>query len=307
MRKFTYIFTMLIAGIFLAACSADDLSEPDRTNQNIELKLSVKDFKGESLLRSVGTPAENKIDNLYVFLFPTTSEQTLEKYYIDAATFGGGSWDLANTITLGLTQADAGERDVYIVANCDDLEDDLDGVTTPSDLNGVLRASSTPWNMTTPLLMTGKVASHDFATTPVLSTVPMERAVAKLVMNITLTEQYQSEDEDDYEYRLLNFDKNTYVVKPALKTNDLVSQSAFNAIGGDIVFVKNGSTVIGFTYTTYLNERDNADGVNNTTLELKLPFWDNGAPPPQFLDEYYLIKLVEKIERNHFYTYDVTM
>jgi hypothetical protein len=102
-----------------------------------------------------GSPSEQEVNNLYLFLFDNTGANPV-KYYIDAATFPGGTW--VNTsekkITLNMTQAEAGERQVHIIANCADLKTQLDGVTTVAGLQTVYRNThNLVTNINTPILM----------------------------------------------------------------------------------------------------------------------------------------------------------
>ncbi|NLX80681.1 MAG: hypothetical protein GXZ03_03850, partial [Proteiniphilum sp.] len=194
MNKLLYI--LLFASIILSACSPEEIPDNEpKGDKQIELKLSVKSFEGESLTRAGfdATAEENQIDNLYLFI---QSGTTLHKYYIDGATFTGGSWVKAeNKIMLALTQAEAGTSDVYVVANVSaDTKNDLDAVATIADLKSKSVFTDIPWaeNISTPLIMSGEKLSHNFVTTPILNAVPLYRAVAKLDIEVTLSEQYQS-------------------------------------------------------------------------------------------------------------------
>jgi len=74
------------------------------------------------------------------------------------------------------------------VANCADLQADLNGVTTVAGLNNIIRTTAQPWgsNLTTPLLMYGAAtALHDFEANRTLDHVTLTRTVAKLELNIT--------------------------------------------------------------------------------------------------------------------------
>ncbi len=108
-----------------------------------------------------------------------------------------------------------------------------------------------------------------------------------------------------YKYRLIDFDKNTYVLKQILKTDNLVSSLAWinwNDAITSYTLDGNGK-VTNLTLITYLNERDNA----GTSIDLSLPYFDGGfLPPPEFGgDETYKLQLPAKIERNNWYVYDV--
>ena len=167
--------------------------------------------------------------------------------------------------------------------------------------------------------MSGSVAGHNFTTTPILNAVSLYRAVAKVEFEVTLSEQYQStptvtnpytsEVIDQYKYQLLNFDKQTYLLKPTAKPNDLtnsVGWTVWNATFGDKLsaYTLTSGKVTKLSFVTYLNER--ASGAL-TTLMVQLPYWDAGMPPPQFLEEGYPVKLPIVIERNHYYKVAVSL
>lgn len=320
MNKITYI--LLFATLLFAACSADDIPNGADKDKQIELRLAIKGFEGESVTRAGfdATPEENQIENLCLFI---ESGSNFYAYYIANATadatFAGGSWNKAESkILLGLTTADVTTSDnVYIVANAGDITSSISSVT---DLQSKKIETANPWsdNITTPLIMSGSVAGHNFTTTPILNAVSLYRAVAKVEFEITLSEQYQStptvtnpytsEVIDQYKYQLLNFDKQTYLLKPTAKPNDLTYSAweKWNAAFGDKLsaYTLTSGKVTKLSLITYLNER--ASG-NATTINVLLPFWDNGMPPPQFLEEGYPVKLPTVIERNHYYKVAVSL
>lgn len=316
MNKLLYI--LLFASIILSSCSPEEIPDNEpKGDKQIELNLSVKSFEGESLTRAGfdATAEENQIDNLYLFI---QSGTTLHKYYIDGATFTGGSWVKAeNKIMLALTQAEAGTSDVYVLANVQaTTKTALDAVTTIAELQTLSVTTVNPWsdNIKTPLIMSGSVSNHNFISSPTLNAVPLYRAVAKVEVEVTLSEQYQStptvtnpytnEVIDQYKYSLLNFNQNTYLLNSG--TESLTGTTGWTTIGDNISShsTSNDDKVNKLTFTTYLNERASGDP---TTINVLLPFWDNGMPPPQFIDDGYPIKLPTIIERNHYYKVNVQM
>ena len=312
MKKIIYIF--LFASLFFAACTSEDVPKPPTKDQDkqIELRLNVKDFMGETRSGFDATDDEKKIVNLNLFIQAGT---TWHKFYIDAATFTSGTtygtWETTvdgkEKILLSLKPSDVGSADVYVVANAGNT---LGSISDATELKNHLEATATSWtNLITPLIMSGEtVTSHNFSSTPVLDAVTLTRAVAKAEVTVTLTQQYQSETEAEYAYRLFNFNKNTYLFSDASSiAEDLEGTGTdWQDIDNIVEFIKTGDTVTGFTFTTYLNERDAATA-GHTTLELKLPFWDEGAPPPQFEDESLPIKFPDEIKRNHYYKINVQM
>ena len=318
MNKLLYIY--LFATLILSACSPEEIPDNEpKGDKQIELKLSVKSFEGESLTRAGfdATAEENQIDNLYLFI---QSGTTLHKYYIAAPSFTGGSWVQAdNKIILALSQAEASTADVYVVANISaSTKTTLDAVTSIANLKSTSVTTATPWtsSISTPLIMSGEKLAHNFVTTPILNAVPLYRAVAKLDIEVTLSEQYQStptvtnpytnEVIDQYKYQLLNFNQNTFLLNSATNPESLTGTTGWTTIGDNISShsTSNDDKVNKLTFTTYLNDRVSGEP---TTINVLLPFWDNGMPPPQFIEDGYPIKLPAKIERNHYYKVKVNM
>lgn len=313
MKKYRYITWLLC--LLLVSCSLYD-DRVDNEDDTIELSMQINSFVKGVLLSAetdLGSADEQAIDNLYVFLFPTSGSQTLKKYYVQASTFTGGSWSSADRkLVLDISKTEAGSRDVYVVANCADLKTALDGVGTLAQLQAVMQTSNTPWSavLKTPILMSGGKL-HDFSSNYQLNGIPLVRAVAKVQLNIALSASHQSVPLVDgvarYQYKYINFDKNMYVIKPSVKTDNLVSSSTWNAwtaTGTVTSYTLVGGKVTGLTLTTYLNERDAA----GSAIEISLPFMGSGPlPPPEFGDESYTLKLPAKVERNHWYIYDVAI
>lgn len=334
-----YIF--LFVALLFVACSADEKVDGLQDKRKIEIAFSMPAYSvermdgtgGTRLTRSTdeGTTVERQIDDLYLLLFKEDGTDPLT-YYINAAgdfSYEGkeGNWNgTTNTVKLELTQSEAGTRQVYVVANCRaDLKTKLDAVTTVTGtgetaLQNVLRDVLHPWSptLTTPILMSGK-AMHNFITNYQLSNVALTRAVAKLQLNITLTAQRQGAPTINegipgdyttvhpYKYKLVDFDKNTYVLKPAPTKTDALASSAdwinWDAVGALSSYtLDGGGKVTTLSLSTYLNERDNA----GTAVELQLPYYSGGTlPPPQFGNEGYKITLPTAVQRNHWYVYDV--
>ena len=301
MNKLLYIF--LFASLFFVACSSEDVpNNPQKNDKQIELRLNVKNFVGETKTKAgFDDDDEKKIDRLYLFI---STGSNWHKYNISSSTFDGGTWEKANDkILLALTGEEVGQADVYVVANANL---NISAINSLNDLKNAMVTNDAPWtDIATPLIMSGS-ASQNFATNPILNAVSLTRAVAKAEVTVTLTQQYQSEDIDEYAYRLLNFNKNTYLFGDAPSEDLEGTDDEWIAIADPIEIVEEGGIITGFTFTTYLNERANATE-GHTTLELKLPFWDDGAPPPQFLDESLPIQFPATIERNHYYKIAVTM
>lgn len=332
MRKKLYITLSSI--LILVACSIENKMGPETIDRPIEISFFVDGFSrgaGASRATNEGSETERQIGNLYLFLFDQTGANPVT-YFIDNATFVGGTWNAAlKKVTLDMTQTQAGQRQVCVVANIDaTMRTALDGVTTLSGLQTVYTATAQPWSphISPPLLMFGS-KSHNFLSNHLLDNIPLIRTVAKLELNIALSEKFQTTpvitagNLQEFKYRYVDFDKNSYVVKPTTKPDNLVASStdAWPQIAGWTLW---GSLLnvfpipdVGTGYTvgsngkvtelriiTYLNERDAA----GATVEIALPRADNGMlPPPEFGPELYQLSLSEKILRNHWYKYDIEM
>lgn len=313
----TYLYIICFLSLIMTACSSDDIIDGDDGNVDngrIELSFQITNFVKGSLKPSTetGSADEQTIKNLYIFLFPTASSQILKSYYISAPTFTGGSWNsVDNKVLLNLTQAEAGNRDVYVIANCSPvLEILLSRVSTIEELRLVLQSSDTPWSptLTVPILMSGN-KTHNFNSNYQLNTISLIRALSKVQLNVKLSASHQetpisAEGTTQYKYKLINFEKNTYVLESISKISDLVSLSTWVDWSDQVTsFTLNDSgKVTHLTLITYLNESDNA----KTVIELSLPYIDGGfLPPPEFGDETYKLQMPSKIERNHWYVYDI--
>lgn len=305
---------LLLSFCFFISCEKGETGHQDQTR--IEIDFSVSDFrldrKGSTRATVAALPAEKQVDNLYVFLFPTDETQTLLAYYTDAATFTGGSWDnTEGKVIINQKQSDIGNRDVYVVANCDtDMKAALDGVDTVEGLQEIFREIAQPWQsgFSTPLLLAGS-SPHDFTANFQLDNIPLERAVAKLELNITLTQEaHQSEPVSEgvaqYQYKYVDFDTRTHPVKPGTKPDHPAGSDwiAWASDTGDIRYLlDSGGTVAGLTLITYLNERDAA----GAAIEIRLPYSSGMLPSPEFGDDIYVLKLPEGIERNTYYEYGI--
>jgi hypothetical protein len=333
---------ILLLGLLFAACSKENGIDPALDDRPIELSFRVDDFirgadlKGKAAdgkaLRATddGSIAEQAVTDLYLFLFDNTGANPV-KYYINAATFPGGTYSASDKkITLDMTQAEAGTRQVYIVANCADLTALLDGITTVTELQAVYRNAVQPWstNIATPILMSGNATHNFIAQGYQLNSLHLIRAVAKIELNVALTLGFQvvptinSGNLTEYRCRFVDFDTRTYVEKPMPAKPDNVVSSAPDAwpntgswtpwgaslngtippdAGAGYILDGNGK-VTGLKLITYLNERDEAGAV----VEIELPRVDDGPlPPPEFGPELYRLPLPEKIERNNWYRYDI--
>lgn len=298
----------------VTACSESSEVKLDDLNA-IEIVFEINSYSSDDEpLLSPGTGAENQINELFVYLFPTHPSQSLLKFYMNSSDFAEGSWVMAdNKVMLDKTNAEVGQRLVYVVANAGSLKSQLDLVTTPAELELVFRNIPSPWSpaLTTPLLMSGSVM-HDFIANYRLTTLSLTRAIAKLHINIQLSNSHRGPltqtdgsgiTSSQYHYRLLNFDTRTYSIKPLLKPDYLVSSgwvSWESTPTLSAVTLDGSSNVSSLSLTTYLNERDNA----GTVVEFKIPYYSTGSlPPPEFGNETFRLVLPDKIIRNTFYSY----
>lgn len=333
MKKYYNIFLFALAAILLVSCSSNDIpgdENPDKPNpkETIEIGLSFKNYtihKTSTKSAEVRATdekiaeAEQEVKNFYLFLFDSSGANAV-KYYINSDKFTGGSWSNSDKkVTLNMPQAEAGERQVYIVANCSDIQTALSSVTTVSQLKDVIKTTAQPWsdNLDTPILMVGN-KTHDFITGGrVLSSIALERALAKIELNIDLEESFQSKitiDENDlvpeYQYRFVNFDKETYVVKPeeGKDEDDLATSDWLNWPASGVTAPSGVATKL--KLSTYLNERfTNVKGAddkyNGAHIEIRMNYHDGGLlPPPEFGFETYTFPTFDKVERNHKYVFD---
>lgn len=334
MKKYL-LYASFLTSFLLISCSKNTPDVPE-ANRSIEISLRVDDFTqtGETVRkeRNQGSEAERLITNLYLLLFDPSGANPA-KYYIAGNTFSGGTWHADDMkVKLDMTQSEAGERKVYVIANVDNtLKTALDAVVGESDLQAVKRSMAEPWSpgMSSPFLMSGNKL-HNFSANYLLDNVPLCRAIAKIELNITLSEKFQilpaanGGNLADYRYRYVNFDRDTYVVKPLpTKPDNPVSSNdgAWPQIAGWMPWgtslnvspapdagsgytMDSGGKIKSLRIITYLNERDK----KGAAVEVALPRVDDGElPPPEFGPELYRLPLPEKVLRNHWYKYDITI
>lgn len=332
MKKYL-LYASFLTSFLLISCSKNTPDVPE-ANRSIEISLRVDDFTqtGETVRkeRNQGSEAERLITNLYLLLFDPSGANPA-KYYIAGNTFSGGTWHADEMkVKLDMTQSEAGERKVYVIANVDNtLKTALDAVVGESDLQAVKRSMAEPWSpgMSSPFLMSGNKL-HNFSANYLLDNVPLCRAIAKIELNIRLSEKFQTKavvyqgNLTGHKYRYVNFDKDTYVVKPIpTKPDDLVSSSTSlwpqvdgwtlwgstlntvpNQDAGTAYTIDTEGKVTSLRVITYLNERDRKGAM----VEVALPRVDDGTlPPPEFGPELYRLPLPEKVLRNHWYKYEV--
>lgn len=325
------LYVSFLVSLFLVSCSKTPV-EPT-TNRSIEISLNVDDFTPTNGVRcgerNAGSDAERVITNLYVFLFDNTGANP-SKYYIDGATFTGGTWSQADMkVKLDMTQSEAGLRRVCVVTNVNnEMKLALDAVTTESALQTVKGTLAQPWSphIVSPFLMSG-TKIHNFLTNYLLDNVSLTRAVAKVELNISLREKFQTQPTivsgnlSDFKFRYVNFDKETYVVKSTTKPDNLINSAndvwpqitdwtvwgaSLNASptpdAGTGYILDASGKITALRIITYLNERDN----KGAAIEFALPRVDDGnLPPPEFGPELYRLQLPDKIQRNHWYQYNV--
>lgn len=332
MKKYL-LYTSLLMSFLLISCSKNNPDEP-KGNRSIEISIRVDDFTktGETVRdeRNQGSVAERLITNLYLLLFEQSGANPA-KYYIDGNTFTGGTWHPDDMkVKLDMTQSEAGERKVYVIANVDNtIKTALDAVANESDLQAIKRTLAEPWSpgIVSPFLMSGN-KSHNFSANYLLDDVPLCRAVAKIELNIRLSENFQllpatnGGNLTEYKYRYVNFDTDTYVLKPMpTKPDNPVSSNnspwpeingwmpwgtSLNASpapdAGSGYTMDSAGKITSLRIITYLNERD----TKGAFVEVALPRVDDGElPPPEFGPELYRLPLPEKVLRNHWYKYEV--
>lgn len=344
--SYKLLYITLLSSLLLIACSDENNIEEKSNNNSIELTFRVDNYisdRTSTRATEVGSISEQLVLDLYVLLFRVGSEELIGKYHIPNAvadgTFTGGKYNFSDKkITLNMTPASAGNCHVYIIANANinGLLPLLQGLplNNPSTLamfkNIVFKTIPQPWSptITIPILMSG-ISTHNFTTNTILNSIHLIRAIAKIELNIKLTSAFQGKAPatnntslTEYKYRYVNFDVNTYAVKPDIKIPNTVNSSNagwpnsadWTPWGATLNSSPNppdvgagyntdsAGKVTELRLTTYVNERDEAGAM----IEIELPRIDSGPlPPPEFGPELYKLPLPKKIERNNWYRYDI--
>lgn len=341
MKKYTHILLLSLLALLVASCSSNDIPDDGKIDDknSIEIRFNSDNFSvvhtstKSAQLRATddGSEAERKIENINLFLFDETDASKSVSYYFASNGFEGVTWtnqDGKGNITLSMKQEVAGTRLVYIVANYGSKIT----ATSVDDLKAIKKESDTPWSptLTTPIIMEGS-ANHDFIANRVLggttaTNIKLTRALAKIELNIDLEKSFQSPVSNvdgktsAYQYRFVNFDKETYVLNPETKTEDDLKTSHdnlattwFNWTYDDITVTNGVATHL--RLSTYLNERfkpgDNAsieDKLKGAYIEIRMHYNDGGLlPPPEFAPETYTFPTFDKVERNYKYVFDTSI
>lgn len=334
MKRIQYI--ALLAALLFSACISEEIPDNKQESKNIELLLSVPNYRVVATTKSAtrataaGTTAEQTVSNLYLFLFPTASGQSLVTHYIaNTGDFTDGNWT-GTKISLNMTQAEAGIRNVYIVANFDGgLKNKLDTVQTVAGLQNVFGSSDTPWSPTlgtlptygTRILMSGKKENHNFINERVLGLDPVGsaganeplhliRALARIEFKVALQPEYRSvpvvNSEAQYKYRFVNFDKESYVLETTSKPGNRAildwtpwSPSFVNDMGTSYAPVSGEVNTLNLV--TYINETQ-----AGSIIEISVPHKGTGPlPPPEFGDEVKRLPIPDEIKRNYWYEFDI--
>lgn len=311
-----FFFFMVLWALGGTSCSkkSANIAEEPVPAGPVEIYFSNPDFALENdrkiTVRSTAINAteeeEKKIENLYLFLFPKGTGSQSYKYYIAKSSFTGGSWIAAEgRIVLELSSDVVGNCDVYLVANCSDLKNSLDGVNSEVQLKAVLKTYLDLWKINTPLLMEGNT-THNFTQSRKLKSVELRRALAKLMIEVKLNKEHQSKQISDYGYKYLNFGKKTYLFenKQPQKASDVQSHDVWQAI--EKITRDSQGSITSFRIATYINEYDNTGNANAPRAEVlfRLPFNGSGPlPPPEFGEDKYELKLPQKVVRNTLYDY----
>ena len=351
MTKIKYIYLLLISAILFAACSKDDVPGGiEVSDDEIAISYSLKKYvqvvtngnstKSASETRNINIEAgdEENIDNLYI-LMVNSGWSDIKRFYTTSSNFAEGTWNAdGESVTIKMTQSEAGQRDVYVIANVSDaLKAVLDLVNDVDGLKNALETKATPWsgasagnNLKHPILMSGN-KPHNFVTQGrVLSSVELIRAFAKVELNVKLPAKHQAAptyssdggvtELPNYQYNFVDFDKRTYVLENTNKPDD---QKASTGNSADtpatwVPFDADGTTdhvssyevdevsglVTNLKIVTYINEKTNA----NSYIEIQLPYKDGGfLPPPEFGPETFILPRQGEIKRNHWYKYDVDL
>lgn len=321
MKKYLYFIVLLSVGVF-TACSGDLPDTNEQEGRKIELLFSIQDFTVDRTATRTtretdpGSPEEKRIYNVYVFLFDASGSNPISCFG-KPGSFTGGDWNVTEgKVTLNRKQMEVGERQVYIVANYrEDMVSSLEGVKNLSDLQAIFEVTSSPWSnhISAPFLLSGS-ETHDFTTNYQLKSVSLKRAVAKLELHFKLGAEHQSvplleegmpgntTSVAQYKYKYVNFDKSTYLFIPTSKPDNLTDSDWVDWEASSYTVDDSSGKVTALNLTTYLNERDAA----GTAVELSLPIGGVGnLPPPEFGNETYKLQLPAKVERNHWYIYDI--
>lgn len=350
--KYNSIILLLLALVLLLVqCTKDSAINPNPEqipDNAVGITLQLDDMKPIQVMGTrsavntrateAGVGDENKIDNVYIYLFSVDGTSLLDgapfKFYA-ADNADRSKWVDANTVIIRKTTIEAAQRLVYVVANIDESLTDfvaaLSSATSVSALKNVLK--NVPISVPTPFLMEGHTdVAHSF-TTNRRATVALRRAIAKVEFTIHLNQLPQLSAANANAYKLMQFGNRTWVLENAIPQDAGYMTSSVD-------WIPVGSTL---TFYAYINEYAYTLGANNIAtlpyILLNLPYNrveqvsnKDGLPPPEMdpnnpsatgnivllpppefdpewarQHNYYRIYLPLEIKRNHIYRYDMTV
>lgn len=194
-----FVQFICIAGILsMFSCSTDDENRniPSPSTKKAQIMLQLPDEDETTRASEAGLPDENRIKNLYLFVFDNLGTKEFEKYIeipytasnpdIDMSLWGSEKVIilLDNTILSSLDKS----RNIHIVANIPQSK--LASINNEAALKAVISnaitSEITSPGETTPLVMHGVCPAHVF-TSNVRATVPLVRNVAKIRLKVNTT------------------------------------------------------------------------------------------------------------------------
>lgn len=340
MKRYDFLYILCLLALLcgtISSCSEDPLADglPEENPHGLVLQLAIDGnpvatpSAASTRIAADPTLNENLVEEVDVFFF---SNDALHKHV--NATLGtdyrivlaGADWK---------TQFPATQYDVYVVANRHEEDTDLSGIRTVAELmeltdtdnevykvEGERMLGSETYSGKT-FLMDGKVTWTPPATDDATIEVDLKRAAAKIVVNVSFSEDFITDQID--------------IISVRKKVVNYVPQAmAFADAGYQEMEVMGDAGASGFAYTDYTNGEQGTDrrdvlyaytypnhwGENmerETYLLVNVPYNDNNGTDKtndntQYLHNYYKVPIRFSadtdelhLDRNMQYTVNVTI
>ncbi len=244
MRKIAYI---LYLSILMTACQKE---VPLQENKGISIRVSTNKSFQTRVINEDNLADEQIINNISLFFTDPASTTILYKYVNTGFTVSGDY----QLITLPIEPADLLMKDIYVVANYDDLSL-LDALTTLDGLKGLITPEVDKTNNLSPqngFCMYGSLAGFDFtANTDIPATIPLIRTCAKIRINLSFPENDAMSTVNSF--LIQHAAKYTHVISNAVMVLPVSDYFNFAAAIG---LTDNGGGV--YTNTVYVYEASSA-------------------------------------------------
>lgn len=249
MHKIYYYILSVMLLLLYSSCSEDTDGYSENKPKSVSIKLVQQTGFSTKVVDEDNLLSEQTVKNLSVFFTEPSSNVIAYKYVYS----GFSSVDDYKLITLPLDPATVLTKDIYIVANYDNVSA-LNSVSTLDDLKALTTPAVNKTNNLVPengFCMYGSTLDFNFndgTNSPAI--VNLIRSCAKIRINVTFPENPTLSTNNSF--LIQNAAKYTYVIG---RTENNLAAADYFTYAAPIALVDNGAHV--YTQTTYVYEADN--------------------------------------------------